>query len=42
MKLKLFTAGAAMSLLLLASCDGGNVTGKDIKEAGVSNTTDSL
>ncbi len=31
-----------MSLLLLASCDGGNVTGKDIKEAGVSNTTDSL
>lgn len=42
MKLKLFTAGAVASLLLLASCDGGSVTGKDIKEAGVSNTTDSL
>ncbi len=41
MKLKLFTAGAVASLLLFASCDGGNVTGKDIKEAGVSNTTDS-
>ncbi len=42
MKLKLFAAGAVASLLLLASCDGGNVTGKDIKEAGVSNTTDSI
>ena len=41
MKLKLFAAGAVASLLLLASCDGGNVTGKDIKEAGVSNTADS-
>lgn len=42
MKLKLFTAGAVASLLLFASCDGGNVTGKDIKEAGVSNMTDSI
>ena len=42
MKLKLFTAGAVASLLLFASCDGGNVTGKDIKETGVSNTADSI
>lgn len=42
MKLKHLMTGAALSLLLLASCDGGNVTGKSIKEAGATTTNDSI
>lgn len=42
MKLKLMTAGAAMSLLLLSACGGSAPEGKSAADAGLKNVNDSV